>query len=127
MTTPLGRVRGLGSAKGGTGIYVGKQVSGVVLGVLTPYVVALGIYMFGRERDFVVASIASFWVGPALIAFIVLSVLHMELGMRTIIQDYVHSHPEKLALLILNSVFAWSIGLVCVFAILLMMFEAARP
>ncbi|MBY3266863.1 succinate dehydrogenase, hydrophobic membrane anchor protein [Rhizobium laguerreae] len=125
MTTPLGRVRGLGSANGGTKAYVLKQASGIAIGVLTPYIVALGIYLFGRDRDFLVLSVGSFWVGPPLLAFVILSAIHMDIGMRTIIEDYVHGHMRKLALLFLNSAFTWSVCLLCVFAIVLMMFETA--
>jgi succinate dehydrogenase / fumarate reductase membrane anchor subunit len=123
MTTPLGRVRGLGSSKGGTGPYVAKQASGMALGLLTPYTIGLGIYLFGRDREFVVSAFGSFWVGPALIAFVILSALHMDLGMRTIIEDYVHGRLRKLGLLFMNSIFTWSVCLLCVFAILRMMFE----
>jgi succinate dehydrogenase / fumarate reductase, membrane anchor subunit len=126
MTTPLGRVRGLGSAKGGTRHYVLKQVSGIALGLLTPYMVGLGIYLFGRDREFAVHSIGSFWGGPPLLAFLILSAVHMDIGMRTIIEDYVHGHMRKLALLFLNSAFSWSVCLLCVFAILMMMFESAK-
>lgn len=125
MTTPLGRVRGLGSAKGGTGPYVLKQASGVALGILTPYMIGLGLYLFGRERDFVVSSIGSFWVGPPILGFVFLTAIHMDLGMRTIIEDYVHGHMRKLALLFINSAFSWSVCLLCVFAILMIMFESA--
>jgi succinate dehydrogenase / fumarate reductase membrane anchor subunit len=126
MTTPLGRVRGLGSAKGGTKPYVMKQASGIALGLLTPYIVGLGIYLLGRDRNFTVHSIGSFWVGPPLLAFVILSAIHMDIGMRTIIEDYVHGHMRKLALLFLNSAFSWSVCLLCVFAILMMMFESAK-
>jgi succinate dehydrogenase / fumarate reductase membrane anchor subunit len=126
MTTPLGRVRGLGSAKGGTRPYVLKQASGLALGVLTPYLIGIGVYLFGRDRDFVVASIGSFWIGPALVAFIFLSAVHMDIGMRTIIEDYVHGHMRKLALLFLNSAFTWLVCLLCVVAIVRIMFEAAQ-
>ncbi|KPH04842.1 succinate dehydrogenase, hydrophobic membrane anchor protein (plasmid) [Rhizobium acidisoli] len=126
MTTPLGRVRGLGSAKGGTRAYVLKQASGLALGILTPYLIGIGIYLFGRNRDFVVASIGSFWIGPALFAFIFLSAIHMDFGMRTIIEDYVHGHLRKLALLLLNSAFTWLVCVLSVFAILRMMFDAAQ-
>jgi succinate dehydrogenase / fumarate reductase membrane anchor subunit len=125
VTTPLGRVRGLGSAKTGTGPYVLKQASGLALGVLTPYMIGLGIYLFGRHRDFVVSSIGSFWVGPPLLGFIFLTAIHMDVGMRTIIEDYVHGHMRKLALLFLNSAFTLSMCLLCVFAVLMMMFESA--
>jgi succinate dehydrogenase / fumarate reductase membrane anchor subunit len=122
MTTALGRVRGLGSATRGTGPYILKQASGLALGILTPYLIGIGVYL--RNRDFVVASIGSFWIGPALLAFIFLSAVHMDIGRRTIIEDYVHSHMRKLALLFLNATFTWLVCLLCVFAILRMMFEA---
>ncbi|RWY79922.1 succinate dehydrogenase, hydrophobic membrane anchor protein [Rhizobium leguminosarum] len=126
MTTPLGRIRGLGSAKGGTRPYVLKQASGLALGILTPYLIGIGIYLLGRDRDFVVASIGSFWISPALLAFIFLSAVHMDIGMRTIIEDYVHGHMRKLVLLFLNSAFTCLVFLLCAFAILRMMFDAAQ-
>lgn len=46
--------------------------------------------------------------------------------MRTIIEDYVHGQMRKLALLFLNSAFTWLVCLLCAFAILRMMFEAAQ-
>jgi succinate dehydrogenase / fumarate reductase membrane anchor subunit len=49
----------------------------------------------------------------------------MDVGMRTIIEDYVHGHMRKLALLFLNSAFTLSMCLLCVFAVLMMMFESA--
>jgi len=88
--------------------------------------VGLGIYLFGRDREFAVHSIGSFWGGPPLLAFLILSAVHMDIGMRTIIEDYVHGHMRKLALLFLNSAFSWSVCLLCVFAILMMMFESAK-
>lgn len=59
MTTPLGRVRGLGSAKGGTRSYVLKQASGLALGMLTPYLIGIGVYLFGRDRDFALLQSAA--------------------------------------------------------------------
>ena len=126
MTTPLGRVRGLGSAKGGTRSYVLKQASGLALGLLTPYMIGVGIFLFGRDREFVLASMGSFWIAPALTGFIVLSAIHMDIGMRAIIEDYIHSHMRKLALLFLNSFFTWSVCIVCVIAILRMMFQSVQ-
>ena len=124
MVTPLGRVRGLGSAKSGTATYVMKQASGLALGLMTPYVIGIGVYLFGRDRSFVVASIGSFWIGPILVGFIILTSIHMDLGMRTIIEDYVHGHMKKLTLLFLNSAFAWAVCLACIFAIVVIMFES---
>jgi len=124
MVTPLGRVRGLGSAKSGTTAYIMKQVSGLALGIMTPYVIGVGIYLFGRDRSFVVSSIGSFWVGPVLAGFIILTAIHMDVGMRTIIEDYVHGHMKKLTLLFLNSAFTWAVCVASIFAILLIMFDS---
>ncbi|WP_312992235.1 succinate dehydrogenase, hydrophobic membrane anchor protein [Rhizobium populisoli] len=89
----------MGSAKGGTRTYVLERASGVALGILTPYMIGVGIYLFGRERQSVVDSISTFWVGPPLAAFIILNALHMDIGMRTITEDYVHSgHLHRLHL-----------------------------
>lgn len=126
MTTPLGRVRGLGSAKGGTRSYVLKQASGLALGLLTPYMIGAGIYLLGRDRAFMVSSMGSFWIAPALTGFIVLSAIHMDIGMRAIIEDYIHGPMRKLALLFLNSFFTWSVCIVCVIAILRMMFQSVQ-
>jgi succinate dehydrogenase / fumarate reductase membrane anchor subunit len=112
MTTPLGRVRGLGSAKGGTRSYVLKQASGLALGLLTPYMIGVGIFLFGRDREFVIAFMGSFWIAPA--------------SQAAIIEDYIHSHMRKLALLFLNSFFTWSVCIVCVIAILRMMFQSVQ-
>jgi succinate dehydrogenase / fumarate reductase membrane anchor subunit len=95
-----------------------------IRGILAPYLIGIGIYLFARDRAFVVASIGNFWIGPALLVFMLISAIHMDLGMRTIVEDYVQDHFRKL--LFLNSAFIWTVCLLCVFAILRMMFEAAH-
>ena len=118
MTTPHGRVRGLGSAKSGTTTYVVKQASGLVLALLTPYVVVLGIRMFGRPWLEVREALASLWVAPALAAFILISAIHMRIGMQVIIEDYVHARGPKTSLLVANWLFSWGSAMVALFALL---------
>jgi succinate dehydrogenase / fumarate reductase membrane anchor subunit len=116
VRTPLGKVRGLGSARSGTSEHVAKQFSGVILGLLTPYVIGLAIVLAGKPYDQVVELMRSMWVAPPLTAFIVISVYHMRIGMKVIIEDYVHHELTKLTLMALNWLFAWSLGLLCAFA-----------
>ena len=118
MRTPLGRVRGLGSAKKGTGDFIASRVTSVALVVLTLFFVVLVISLSGRPHAEATAALASPVIAVLLIATVLLTAVHMRLGMQVIIEDYVHDELPKFALLIANWLFSWGIGLTCVFAIL---------
>ena len=118
MTTPLGRVRGLGSGKTGTTEYVAKQFSGFVLAVLTPYVIVIVLAFAGRPYHEVVSGLKSLWVSPPLLAFLLASLYHMRIGMKVIIEDYVHAEHPKTVALAINWCFCWGLAVLLVFAIL---------
>jgi len=118
MTTPLGRVRGLGSAKSGTAEYRAKQFTGLLLALLTPYVVVLIIMLAGQPFAYVTEAMRSLWVAPPLMAFMLVSFHHMRIGMKVIIEDYIHGEGLKGVLLALNWMFCWGLALLCVFALL---------
>ena len=118
MTTPLGRIRGLGSAKTGTIEHVVKQFSGFVVALLTPYLMVVLITLAGRPYDEVVSTLKSLWVSPPLAAFVIVSIYHMRIGMKVIIEDYVHSEHLKAGALVANWCFCCGMMLLCMFAIL---------
>jgi len=57
-------------------------------------------------------------VAIVLLAGIVLTTVHMKIGMQEVIQDYVHDEMLKVAALVGNWVFSWGCGLTASFAIL---------
>lgn len=116
--TPLGNVRGLGSAKKGTGDWIVSRVTAVALTILCVAFLILVVGLVGRPHAEVVATLASPLVALVLLATIVLTVVHMRLGMQVIIEDYVHDELPKFALLIANSLFSWAVGLAAIFAVL---------
>lgn len=109
LRSPLGRVRGLGSARSGTEHFIRQRVSALALIILIPctlYVFAHSVRMgyWGAQA----------WLAQPINAILILLTLcaafyHMRLGMQVIIEDYIQKHSTRSILLILNS-FLW-IGL----------------
>jgi succinate dehydrogenase / fumarate reductase membrane anchor subunit len=57
-----------------------------------------------------------------LILFILASVWHMALGLRSVIEDYITSEHARGLALVTNSCFAGAVGLACVYAVLRLSF-----
>lgn len=122
MRTPLGRVRGLGSAKSGTEHFWMQRLTGVANVPLSLFVVGLIITTAGSNYAAVKATLGSPLVAIPLILFVVSATWHMRLGMQVIIEDYVPSEGPKVALILANTFFSVAIGLGSVFAILKLSF-----
>ena len=118
MRTPLGRVRGLGSAKTGTEEFWLQRMTAIAGIPLTLAGLFLVISLTGRSYPAVKQILGSPLVAVLLILFILALVVHMRIGVKIVIEDYVYDKNRKVTLLILNTFFAWAIGLACVFAIL---------
>lgn len=118
MRTPLGKVRGLGSAKDGTTHFWQQRLTAlanVPLALLFMYFIAS---VAGKTYAETMAFIASPFVAIMLLLFIISGVYHMKIGMQVIIEDYVHVEKVKILALMLNVFFAAFVGLACVFSIL---------
>ena len=122
MRTPLGRVRGHGSARSGTAHFWWQRVTSVALIPLTIGVIAIIFSLLGRNHAAVIQILASPLVGIIMLLFIGTSAYHMKLGMQVIIEDYVHDEVPKLVTLMANTFFCCVVGLAGVFAILKLSF-----
>jgi succinate dehydrogenase / fumarate reductase membrane anchor subunit len=118
LRTPLGRVRGLGSARNGTEEFWLQRMTAIASIPLTIAGLFLVISLTGRSYPAVKQILGSPLVAVLMILFILANVIHMKIGVQVVIEDYVYNKNQKFTLLILNTFFAWAIGLACVFAIL---------
>jgi succinate dehydrogenase / fumarate reductase membrane anchor subunit len=125
MRTPLAEVRGLGSAKKGTGEFVVQRLTSIALIFLMIAFVVIIVMLNGEPYDVVVATLSSPLVAIILAAGILATVVHMRIGMQVIIEDYVIGEMAKFSLLTLNWLFAWGVGLVALFAVLKLAFGGA--
>jgi succinate dehydrogenase / fumarate reductase membrane anchor subunit len=118
MRTPLGRVRGLGSAKSGTEHFWRQRLTAVANIPLTIAFVLIVMMLLGRNHAAVIQILGSPLITIIMLLFVASVTYHMRLGMQVVIEDYVHDEVSKLILLMANTFFTIAIGVVCAFALL---------
>jgi succinate dehydrogenase / fumarate reductase membrane anchor subunit len=122
--TPLAKVRGLGSARDGTDHFWKQRLTAVSNLVLVCILIWLLVNLAGADYATVKKTLARPQNAIALLLLVLSGVMHMRLGMQTIIEDYVHSEGRKVVALMLNSFFTILVGLTSVFAVLKLSFGA---
>lgn len=118
LVTPLNRVLGLGSAKGGVEHWWVQRVSAAAL-VLLGLWFALSV---AALDDPSYASVVAWIQAPATSVLLILTALtvslHSHLGVRVVIEDYVDDRGTKVILLTLSTFVHVAIAVASVFAIL---------
>jgi succinate dehydrogenase / fumarate reductase membrane anchor subunit len=122
MRTPLGRVRGYGSAKSGTEHFWRQRLTAVANIPLTIAAVVIVISLLGRNHAAAAQIIGSPLIAIIMLLFIFSITYHMRIGMQVIIEDYVHGDVAKFALVMLNTFFTVAVGLAAAYAILKLSF-----
>lgn len=122
MRTPLGRVRGLGSAKEGTNHFWEQRLTAIALVPLGIWVAVSIAQLSGAGWPEVAAWLGHPLSGLAMILFIGVAFWHFKLGLQVVIEDYVHSESSKITLLILNTFVSFVLALAGIVAVLKLMF-----
>jgi succinate dehydrogenase / fumarate reductase membrane anchor subunit len=122
--TPLARVRGLGSAKAGVEHFWRQRLTAIANIFLVTFLIWLLASLAGADYPTVRTTLAKPHIAIPLLLLLLSGLVHMRLGMQTIIEDYVHGEGSRVVALMLNSFFVVTVGLVCVFAVLKLSFGA---
>jgi succinate dehydrogenase / fumarate reductase membrane anchor subunit len=122
MRTPLGRVRGLGSAHSGTGHFWLQRVTAVSNLILTVIFVFIVIALVGRPYPAAVGLLSHPLVAILMLLFILSACIHMRIGMQVVIEDYVHEEGPKVLAVMANAFFAIAVGAASVYAVLKLSF-----
>ncbi|HZF76736.1 MAG TPA: succinate dehydrogenase, hydrophobic membrane anchor protein [Acetobacteraceae bacterium] len=118
MQSPLGRVRGRGSAKSGHHHWFAQRVTSIALLPLTIWFV----FSLASSAGMTYAE-ALVWIGTPfnavlLLALIGLTFYHTMLGLQVIIEDYTNSDTVKFALVLGVRAVCWLLALASALAVL---------
>jgi succinate dehydrogenase / fumarate reductase, membrane anchor subunit len=122
MRTPLSKVRGLGSAREGTGHFWAQRLTAIANIPLILFFLGFLISLNGADYATVRASMANPFVALMFLLMLVSGLYHMRLGMQVIIEDYIHHEGGKIVLLMLNTFFSIAVGVAAVYAIIKLAF-----
>jgi succinate dehydrogenase / fumarate reductase membrane anchor subunit len=117
LRTPLGRVRYLGAARSGMREDWLMRLTSVALVPLTIAFVWLILSLLSKDYNGVRAELGHPIPAIIVMLFVLAGIYHMQLGMRSIIVDYVHGHAREWALMA-NLFFAAVLALSCIYAVL---------
>jgi succinate dehydrogenase / fumarate reductase membrane anchor subunit len=117
LRTPLGKVKGLGSAKSGTHHWWMQRVTALALIPLVIWFVVM-VIKASVSADRFVDMLSESMNSVALILFICVALYHGILGFRIIVEDYVHCGYVKNFLLIATNFFTAVTAVLAVLAII---------
>ncbi|HTQ14983.1 MAG TPA: succinate dehydrogenase, hydrophobic membrane anchor protein [Rhizomicrobium sp.] len=118
LETPLHRVQGLGAAHSGTTHFWRQRITAVALIPLAIWF-AVSALRFVGAQSFDVTTFFQHPIDAALMGvFIVILLYHMQIGLQSVIDDYIHHTGLKIAAIIFNRGFAILVGVVSVVALL---------
>ena len=118
MRSPLGRARGLGSARAGATHWWMQRLTALALVPLTLWFLCAMIRMLGASRDDVV-----FWMsGPLpivlMIALVIATFHHLQAGLQVVIEDYVHDDRLRIGSILLVKGLSLLLALACIISVL---------
>ncbi len=122
LRSPIGRVRGLGSAKEGTGHFWAQRITAVALIPLTFMFVVIIFNFIGADHARAVALMGNPLVAVVMLMFIIASFYHSQLGLQVVIEDYIQHEGLKTASVLAVSLGTFALGIASVFAVLKLSF-----
>ena len=124
LRSPLGKVLGAGSAKEGVHHWWLQRLTSIALVPLTIWFVVSVLSLPSFEHVTLVSWIAQESTALLLILFILVATWHSQLGVRVVVEDYVHGGTKTLTLVVITFIHA-VVAAAGIFAVLKVAFGGA--
>ena len=118
LRTPIGRARGLGSAKEGTHHWWHQRLTAIALIPLSIWFAISLVWLAGASYADAVAWFSAPVPAALMLLLIAFGLYHLKLGMQVVIEDYVTTEWMKLTGVIVVSFWCIALGLACAMAVL---------
>jgi succinate dehydrogenase / fumarate reductase membrane anchor subunit len=118
MATPLKKVRGLGAAHGGTETFWRQRLTALANIPLTIFLIYSIVSHIGADYGTVKAYFGQPIVAALMLALVISAAIHMRIGLKEIIADYVHGDGAKFAAIVFTNFFAAGLVIAAGLAIL---------
>lgn len=123
--TELGRVRGLGSARGGTHHWINQRITAVGNVILLPWLLFSLLRLPSLDHASVTDWLAEPLVAVPMILMVISVFYHFRLGLQVVIEDYIHEEALKFGALLLLNFYAIGVGALGIFAVAKIAFTGA--
>ncbi len=125
MSTGLGKVRGLGSARQGSHHWWLQRVTAAGNLLLVSWFVISLIMLPDLSHAVIVEWLSTPLVAVAMVLLAANVFWHLRLGLQVVLEDYVHNEASKFGLLILLNFYAVGGAAIAIFSILRIAFGSA--
>ena len=101
LRSPLGRVLGSGSAKGGSGHWYAQRVTAVALVILGLWFIAsLAMLGAGAPHAAVAGWLRAPFSAAMALLLVIVAAYHALLGLQVVFEDYVSDHGTRMVVLV---------------------------
>ena len=122
--TQLGRVRGLGTAKSGTGHWWQQRVTAIGNLVLMTWFIVSLVRLPNLEYQTMIAWLQQPIAAIPLLLLIASVFYHFRLGVQVMLEDYIHHEGNKVLAMMLLNFYVIALAFTAIFSVLKIAFGA---
>ena len=118
LRTPLSQVKGLGSAKEGTGHFWVQRLTAIALIPLVVWIAFAVARLSSMSQADIHIWLSSPFSAVMMILFLIAAFWHAKLGLQVVIEDYVSDHAVRTVAIIAVTLISFALAVIGVFSVL---------